>query len=490
MIWALTVLAAVAPRGQDAPEQRGRLYEGFRAAHWPRVLQPTIGFPAIIRPGDVLTILIGANEPLAPDRCRASLKRHDLDIGLFTKRLARLNDGPGLWILEASVPRNAPCPLMYDVHLRLANHSLVQPRAVMIVPHFAEDATYIQITDTEINDADPGPSERLARAIREINLIAPDAVLATGDLTYDGQPCQFDLLVERLKQLEVPVFTQIGNADHHGDESAYFQRVNAFRDYAVDVGPVHLTALDSGTNYKVSPGPYNIMQDNQGTGLSDDQIAWLEQDLKAANTASVRLAFMHFPAVSPFGNRASIHFNRDRFKTLCERHRVALVLAGHTHVDSVFDRKERLHLSGPPPPGGPYYVQTATTSSRERAPIFPYSYRVVRIKDGRVVQFTCRIDASGQPDAMRSTPVGRLDVHFDPPNDGRVGNITATVTNRLNESFEGARLIFRTPAGPQAGYDIEGGRLQCVVPDGPHHHIVVSTSIPAQAKAVVSLRQR
>jgi Icc-related predicted phosphoesterase len=373
---------------------------------------------------------------------------------------------------------------LYDLRVNLSGRDLEQFNAVMVAPRFADSMSCVQITDLEVNDKDPGPGERLARVIREINLIAPDFVLATGDLTYDGRPRQFDLLVERLRQLEVPVFTVIGNADHHGDESVYFRKLNAYRDYSVDAGAVHLTAFDSGTNYKVGPGAYNFVTDNQGTGLSDDQIAWFEKDLAASPADSLRLVFMHFPAVSQFGNKASIHFNRERFKHLCERCRVAMVLAGHTHVNSVFDRQEKLLVSSRPARDGPYYVQTATTSSRERAPIFPYCYRRVRVRHGQVVEF----DYDGNP--MGAIPVGRLDVRFDPPDDRDAREITATVTNGLRETFEEARIVFEVAARAGPDYQIEGGRLVCVIPDGPRARVVVRTSLPAEGKRTVTLVRR
>jgi predicted phosphodiesterase len=448
------------------------------------MVRPGLGLPAVVRPGDRLTILIGSVEPPAPAQCRVSLCRYGLRYSASVEHISKVPSSPGAWLIDTVVPIGATCPLLYDVRVNLAGHGLEQFNAAMVVPRFSDDMTCVQITDLEINDKDPGPGERLARAIREINLIAPDFVLATGDLTYDGRPRQFDLLVERLRGLEVPVYTVIGNADHHGDESAYFHRLNAYRDYSVDVGPVHLTALDSGTNYKISPGAYNFVTDNQGTGLSDDQIAWFEKDLATSPADSLRLAFMHFPAVSQFGNRASIHFNRERFKTLCERHHVAMVFAGHTHVNSVFDSQERLLVSSRPAGDGPLYVQTATTSSRERAPIFPYCYRLVRIKRHQVVEFSY----GGNP--MAAVPVGQLDVRFDPPDDRDARRITATITNGLREAFDNARIIFEVAAKPGPDDRIEGGRLVCVLPDGPCWRVVVSTSIPAEGKRTVALVRR
>ncbi len=478
--------ATIAPVVRAA-EPSGRLYEGFGSQDRPRILRPTIGLPTVVRPGDRLTLWFAADRLAASEACKATLRRGDYTIKLTLRPSSSGGaSGPGRPFL-ATIPKTVACPLLYDLNVELGSHRLVEHNAVMVVPEFRADTTLVQITDLEINDRDPGPADRLVRAIREINLIAPDVVLATGDLTYDGRPRQFDQLVAGLRHLEVPVFTVIGNADHHGDEAAYFRTLTAFRDYSADVGRLHLTTFDSGTNYKARPGPYNIATDNEGTGLTDAQIAWMEQDLGRAAGDSLRIVAMHFPAVSQFGNRASIHFNRDRFKSLCERYHVALVFGGHTHVNSIFDRNEKLYVSGPLPTQRPLYVQTATTTSRERAPIFPYVYRLVRIGSQGAIDLTYDANGDGSPDPMSCIPLERLDVQYDPPNDGKAERVTATITNGLNVPLPAARLVVHVAARANARLGVQGGRVLAEVPDGTSRRAVVTTDLAARSKQTVSV---
>ncbi len=491
LVGAASGLAWLAAAAFAAPDDlRGTPYEGFKDGDDPRILRPSLGLPAILRPGDVLPVLIGSRSPVSADQCRVVLTRCDLAIRCPIQRVRKTATPSDTYLGEVAIPRDVPHPLLYDLQLHVGGRMSCRSNAVRVVPEFTEEMLIVQITDTEINDKDPGPSERLAGVVREINLMGADCVIATGDLTYDGTPRQFDLLVDILRKLDVPVFTQIGNADHHGDESAYFKKVNAFRDYSVDVGPIHLTAFDSGTNYKVSPGSYNVVTDNQGTGLTDGQIAWFEKDLGAAPAHSLRLAFMHFPVVSPFGNRASIHFNRERFMELCERHHVALVLGGHTHVDSVFDQREKLYLFGTAPTTRPCYVQTATTTSRERAPIFPYAYRLIRVKDRQVIRFTYDGDGDGRPDGARSTPTGRLELQFIPSDTGGTRAIAAIVRNNLREAFNNATVVFHVPDRFHHGYRIEGGELVCSVPDGSFTRVIVRTSVLPLSQSTVRLVRR
>ena len=484
---ALVILVVAGSASQAASTGSGphRLFEPLDKVQWPRIVRPSLGLPAVVCPGDAIEIIVGTDERPRSKRCRVRLVRCDVTINVPVRDVRKVRQPDRLWTLRASMPSKISHHLLYDLYVDLAGSSLEQPNAVQIVPRFGNEMTCVQITDTEVNDKNPEPAQRLARAIREINVIAPDVVLATGDLTYDGRAKQYDILIDLFRRLEVPVFTQIGNADYHGDESIYFGRLNAYRDYAVDVGGLHLSALDSGTNYKQSKGAYNLVTDNQGTGLSDDQVAWLQDDLSRAPAGSARLAFMHFPAVSQLGNKGSIHFNRERFKQICERGRVALVLGGHTHVDAVFDQREKMYMAGAAPEVRPCYVQTATTSSHTRMPILPWSYRIIRVADGRVTSFTYDTSGKGKPGAMKSVPVGKLDVTFEPANDGTAQRIAATVKNGLNETLDRARLTFRVPAKPTASYRVEGGKLICTVPDGATKRLIVRTHVPAASERTV-----
>ena len=78
-----------------------------------------------------------------------------------------------------------------------------------------------QITDLHIDE--PGgfmrrfvdANAKLERAIDYLHtrVERPDAVVATGDLTNDGRPEQFDLLRALLERLEIPIYLIPGNHD-------------------------------------------------------------------------------------------------------------------------------------------------------------------------------------------------------------------------------------------------------------------------------------
>ncbi|MGH8977429.1 MAG: metallophosphoesterase family protein [Acidimicrobiia bacterium] len=60
-------------------------------------------------------------------------------------------------------------------------------------------------------------SGRLQRSIGSVN-DAADVLLVAGDLTKCGTEAEARLLVDELRDVEVPICAVLGNHDHHGDE--------------------------------------------------------------------------------------------------------------------------------------------------------------------------------------------------------------------------------------------------------------------------------
>ena len=89
----------------------------------------------------------------------------------------------------------------------------------------------------------------------------------------------------------------------------------AMSTYSFDWGPVHWTVLDSNTYVDWS---------------SPALLAWLEADLAAARTAPWRVVALHHPLFQSSATHALDQWMRP-LSPILERHRVALVFAGHVH---------------------------------------------------------------------------------------------------------------------------------------------------------------
>lgn len=171
----------------------------------------------------------------------------------------------------------------------------------------------------------------LARCVERLNALLPrpDAVLITGDLVDQGTAEQYAYLKTLLAPLEMPYYLMVGN---HDDRTALreafpdrseLKTEGEFVQYAIDVGPLRIVALDS-----VVPG-------QSGGTLCDTRLAWLEAQLDAARDRSVVVALHHPPFVTGIGHMDEIRLEpraAERLAAIVARHpNVERVLCGHVH---------------------------------------------------------------------------------------------------------------------------------------------------------------
>lgn len=147
--------------------------------------------------------------------------------------------------------------------------------------HVVEDDAAARVVDANRN---------LADCVAYLNGMArqPDVVLATGDLTDDGRPAQFEVLREILRDLRAPVLLIPGNHDEREPFRAAFRRDHAVIPadgpvhYALDDWPVRLVGLDS------------LRTGHHDGELDTPRLAWLDATL-AARPDQPTLVFLHHP---------------------------------------------------------------------------------------------------------------------------------------------------------------------------------------------------
>lgn len=157
--------------------------------------------------------------------------------------------------------------------------------------------------------------------------IAPDVVLATGDLADRGTAAEYAVLRDILAPLPMPVYLIPGNHDDRAamrdafPDDAYLTQDGEFLHYAIDDHPVRLIGLDT-----LVPG--------KGHGeLCQTRLDWLDARLEERRGHPV-VIFMHHPPF-PTGLAAmdSINCrNGAALEALVMKHpNVERVLAGHHH---------------------------------------------------------------------------------------------------------------------------------------------------------------
>lgn len=165
----------------------------------------------------------------------------------------------------------------------------------------------------------------LERCVVRLNALEPkpEAVVITGDLVDLGSVAEYTLLKTLLAPLTMPIYLLVGNHDDRAalrqvfDDHTYLHDSSEFVQYAVDVGPLRLIALDS-----------QLPQQSSGH-LCDARLAWLDTQLAQAQGKSVILALHHPPFVSGIG-----HMDRQRLDPESAR-RLAAIVSRYPNVERV-----------------------------------------------------------------------------------------------------------------------------------------------------------
>ena len=169
---------------------------------------------------------------------------------------------------------------------------------------------------------------RVERAVDHLNGLdpRPDLVLATGDLTRDGQRGEYEALKAALDRLAMPVFLMTGNHDDRSMIRSVFAThrylpPEGFLHYTLEDWPLRIVALDS-----LVPG-------EAGGALCAERLAWLAAALDAAPQRPTLIALHHppFETGMPFFDGIGLA-NGAAMGAIVARHsQVEAVLCGHVH---------------------------------------------------------------------------------------------------------------------------------------------------------------
>jgi 3',5'-cyclic-AMP phosphodiesterase len=140
-------------------------------------------------------------------------------------------------------------------------------------------------------------------------------VVSMGDLVEDGQLDEYDLLVEKLKELDIPYFSTIGNHELRANLDRWHDLFGRYNVHFTFKG-VAFSFVDSG-NASIDPLVYD----------------WLEDWLTEAE-ATVHIFGTHYPPIDPVGARqGSFRSRKEAAKLLAmlAGGAVDLTLYGHIH---------------------------------------------------------------------------------------------------------------------------------------------------------------
>jgi len=190
---------------------------------------------------------------------------------------------------------------------------------------------FVQISDTHIGfdkAANTDVTATLRAAVAKIKAAPeqPSFVLHTGDLTHLSKPSEFDTLQQVLSELSLPVFYVPGEHDVLEDDGgSYLERFGKDTHgggwYSFDQGGVHFIGLVNVVNLKAG---------GLGT-LGDEQLGWLEKDVKHLKSSTPIVVFAHIPLWSVYPEWGWGTDDSARALSYLKRFGSVSVLNGHIH---------------------------------------------------------------------------------------------------------------------------------------------------------------
>jgi plastocyanin len=237
-----------------------------------------------------------------------------LDRRNFLKCMAWVGTG-AVWTLSSGVLKGSPLEQGLDP----------------MMTHGSGALRFVQISDSHIGfnkAANTDVTATLREAIGKIKAIPepPAFVLHTGDLTHLSREAEFDTLQQVLSELSVPVFYVPGEHDVLEDDGkSYLDRFGKGTRgagwHSFDHSGVHFIGLVNVVNLKAG---------GLGT-LGDEQLEWLEDDVKRLKTSTPIVVFAHIPLWSVYPEWGWGTDDAERALAYLKRFGSVSVLNGHIH---------------------------------------------------------------------------------------------------------------------------------------------------------------
>ena len=227
-----------------------------------------------------------------------------------------------------------------------------------IAPSLTDGGAYYQrVLDDGDSKFMPEIEAITAAFFDEVVSAHPDALLLTGDLSFNGAIISHEALIEKLRAVEaagIPVLVQTGNHDvynqsaaaFHGDSFTHVPSATSeiFKMLYADFGPGEAISVDSDSLsyvYPLSDDTRILMLDlntaHDFCGLSEASLRWVEQQLAEAQKAGAAiLAAGHQNLFQHSIFRGGYVFsNAEKVAALFEQYGVRLYLSGHLHIQHI-----------------------------------------------------------------------------------------------------------------------------------------------------------
>ena len=259
----------------------------------------------------------------------------------------------------------------------------------------------------------------------------PDALLLTGDLTFNGAMASHEDLAQKLHTLKdagIPVFVQTGNHDVYSTRAAKFEgdsftrvpsaSTKSFRDVYADFGWNDAISCDSDSlsyvvqlkeNTRVLMLDLNTVHDF--CGISWRTLSWVEEQLKDAQEARMSVLAAGHQNIFQHSifKKGYVISHADQLISLFRKYSVPLYLSGHMHIQHVMEED------------GLTEIATSALCS------YPCQYGIVSLRADQLSYRTKRLDMVAWAEKE-----GRTDAVFQRFQDAAAAYMTAHISSNAS----------------------------------------------------------
>jgi 3',5'-cyclic AMP phosphodiesterase CpdA len=195
----------------------------------------------------------------------------------------------------------------------------------------AKGLAFLQISDSHMGfdkPANPNAKGTLEEAINRIKIlpVKPAFMIHTGDITHLSKTSEFDDAEKIISQAKLDVHYVPGehdvlDPDLNGYKQRYGHGTKGSGYYSFDANGVHFMGLVNVANFKAG-----------GMGsLGDEQLEWIEDDLKDRSASTPIVVFAHIPLWSLYPEWGWGTEDSERALGYMKRFGSITVLNGHIH---------------------------------------------------------------------------------------------------------------------------------------------------------------
>lgn len=359
------------------------------------ILYPRSSIPVIITPEQSFIIQFTS---IAFDSLSAEISTaYDALPDAIPITIDTIEQDQDIMYATAIIPIDTP-PELYNLTITIETegetYTTTRPRAVSIKESITDSFTFIHLTDFHIGDPRgllENPKETIGwkaarKVIEEVNLIQPDFVLISGDLTF-GQFYPFEYTIEYkkcydiLQEFDVPTFLCPGNHDGYvqtgQDGLRFWEDTFGPLYYSFDYGDTHFLSVNSYDWPKIDRIGFSYIVFNWGGSVQEEQMDWIAEDLNDNSDAEQTLMMMHHNPLWDTTGDSLVkkgYQGRDELLNIIRSNGVDGVFAGHVHYDDVTIDN------------GTTYITTTTLASSCDNDGY-WGYRLVQVDDSILTSY-------------------------------------------------------------------------------------------------------